>query len=363
MTYLQFSNQINPPSDTTYENCLKSYVYEVQTLKEENSKLKKQFDETVPSLQNRIDALEKLNQSLNYQNQVLESAYAKNNSNSDICEALSKKFQSKDEKIAILKAKNKELKNQNRNINSKLLSSRANEKASLDRVKELENKLSQMEEINEAMKIRLANYEESFQLKTTSVLEDEITKLKKINSQLSKKLKKFQANFSQPSIHQQDFTSINQRKTKSPTSVKSHRTKSPSQNQKSVKRRGSPNSLIYKKKQNEMFFNDLNSYSDSGSDYNTKSDSDFEINNDFNDNRSYHSNIISYNDIAQKTKKVTQKYVPSSPNRPKQETSESELAKIAELLKQNYSGFSPTMKISDQFKDFIDQISAIASKD
>ena len=354
MTFLQFTNQINPPSDTTYENCLKSYVYEVQTLKEENSKLKRQFDETVPPLQNRIDALEKLNQSLNYQNQVLESAYA-NRNNSDICESLSKKFQSKDEKIAILKAKNKELKNQNRIINSKLLNYRANEQVSIEKIRELENKLNQMEEINAAMQIRIANYEESFQLRTTSILEEEISKLKKVNSQLSKKLKKFQANFSQPSIHQQDFSAINQRKTQSPT-VKSHRTKSPLQNYKSTKRKSSPNSYIYKPKKNDSFLNNLNSNSDSGSNYNTKSDSDFDII-DTNANQSYQDNIISNSNKSKKTTKSTQR------NAPLNITPESELSKIADLLRQNYSCFSPTRKISDQFKDFIDQISAIASKD
>ena len=348
MTFLQFKNQINPPSDTTYENCIKSYVTEVRTLKEENS-----------SLQRRVDVLEKVNQSLNYQNQILESTYANQNANSDICEALSKKFQSKDEKIALLKAKNKELKNQNRIINSKLSNSRANEQASLDKVRELENKLNQMEEINEAMKIRIDNYEESLQLRTTSVLEDEISKLKKVNSQLSKKLKKFESNFSHSSMHQQNFTPMNQRKAKSPMTVKPHRVKSPSHIQKSVKRKSSPNSYIYQPKQNDSFLNDINS--DSASDYNTKSDSDFEINDNY--NNSYIDRASPSNTKSKKTTKLYQKSPPSNLNHPLQDTPESELSQIADVLKQYYSGYSPSLKISDQFKDFIDQISAITFKD
>ncbi|KAK8866445.1 hypothetical protein M9Y10_009408 [Tritrichomonas musculus] len=351
MSFLHYKNQINPPSDTAYENCLGIYVSEVQALKEENIKLKKQFDEIVPPLQKRIDALEKLNQSLNYQIQILETGddYT-NNANSDICDALSRKFQSKDEEIDILKAKNKELKKQNRIISSKLSKYRSNEQANVEKTRELENKINYLEEINEAMKIRIANYEESLQLKTTSLLEDEIAKLKKINSQLSKKLKKFQTNFSQPAIHQQNI----QRKAKLPTTAdNSPRGNSPSQNKNSSKKKSYQSSHIYNN-QNDSFFNDIYFSSDSGSSYNTHSDSDFNISNDANVNNSY----------TKKTRKVPKSSLHNtSTSRPIRESPESELSKIANMLQQNYSNFSPSQKISDQFREFIDQISAIASKE
>ncbi|OHT08079.1 hypothetical protein TRFO_23522 [Tritrichomonas foetus] len=211
------------PSDSAYENCLQSYLKEVKALKNENSQLRDQL--TMNSVQHihsispiktpkskysnrhhhshqsistneKISSIERMNQSLSTQLKKIDyfdydeyESHPKR-ATSDICDTLSKKFQSKSEQIKSLQAQLSASKKENRELRSKLTASQNNEQILKIKIQEMNSKCEALTEINDALKIQLSNYEESLPVyKTVSILEDEITKLKNSNSKLSKKVK------------------------------------------------------------------------------------------------------------------------------------------------------------------------------